>query len=160
MSLIHGDARDGKNKARLYRIWANMKCRCDNPKAAKFHLYGGKGIKICDQWRDYRKFREWALSSGYEESLMIDRKESNKDYEPNNCRWVTVKESARNVSHVHPITAFGETKLAGEWAEDPRCVVKQDTLRCRIFRYGWKPEEAIVRPAMQVEERFRSRAAA
>ena len=63
---------------RLYRIWTNMKTRCYNPKFKDWKNYGGKGVKICSEWKDdFNAFREWSISNGYSEELIIDRIDSN-----------------------------------------------------------------------------------
>lgn len=83
----------GGSKTRLYTIWCDMKSRCNNLKERSYRWYGGKGIKVCEEWKDFTKFREWALNNGYEENLTIDRIDSNKDYCPENCQWLTLKEN-------------------------------------------------------------------
>lgn len=73
---------------RLYRIWANMKYRCNNPKARKYKFYGGAGITVCKEWEtSFSQFKEWALSHGYSDNLSIDRINNDGNYEPTNCRW-------------------------------------------------------------------------
>ena len=81
---------------RLYRIWANMKNRCSNPNAGNFRWYGGRGIKFCPEWSDFKSFSIWALSSGYNSTLELDRIDNNGNYEPSNCRWITHKEQCNN----------------------------------------------------------------
>lgn len=82
---------------RLYSIWKGMKYRCYYETSDSYKNYGGRGIKICDEWRtDFSAFRDWAMSHGYTDNLSIDRIDNDGDYEPNNCRWVTMKEQARN----------------------------------------------------------------
>lgn len=94
----HGD-RSLKNTTRLYTIWKNMRSRCCNSNNPKFNRYGGRGIKICDEWyNSYSCFRDWALSNGYLENLTIDRINNDGNYEPSNCRWATTKEQSRNRS--------------------------------------------------------------
>lgn len=82
---------------RLYHIYAHMKGRCYRQTDAKFRLYGGRGIKICDEWlADFAAFRTWALSNGYRDDLTIDRINPDGNYEPANCRWATLAEQSRN----------------------------------------------------------------
>lgn len=86
----------GMRYTRLYRTWINMKQRCTNPKEMHYKRYGGRGIKICDEWiNSFKSFYSWAINSGYKDSLTIDRKDNDGNYEPNNCRWITNAENAR-----------------------------------------------------------------
>ena len=85
-----------KNK-RLYNIWAGMKQRCINPNNSSYSSYGGKGLKVCDEWfSDFKVFQEWALSNGYIDDLSIDRLNNQKGYEPENCRWATTLQQGWN----------------------------------------------------------------
>lgn len=128
---------------RLYVIWRAMHLRCYTPSHPGFKLYGGRGIGVCDEWRDYGRFREWALGSDYADPLTIDRVDGTKGYSPDNCRWATRSQQSRNRSvNLPPVTAFGKTKLVVEWAEDPRCTVSAAALRARL-RAGHAPEFAI-----------------
>lgn len=79
----------GESDTRLHNIWRGMKGRCTNPKAQNYKYYGGKGIKVCPKWEKYITFRNWANANGYKKELVIDRINSNGNYEPTNCRWVT-----------------------------------------------------------------------
>ena len=79
--------RHGWSKTRLYIIWGQMKQGCSNPNYKEYYLYGGKGIIVCDRWLKFIPFRDWSLNNGYSEGLQIDRKNSDDNYEPSNCRW-------------------------------------------------------------------------
>lgn len=85
----------GLSKTRLYRTWCNIKTRCHNPNASNYEFYGGKGVSVCDEWRnDFKAFYDWAMANGYEDNLTIDRKNSDGDYCPENCQWITQSENA------------------------------------------------------------------
>lgn len=86
----------GMNRTKIYSVYANIKYRCYNSNHHEFHNYGGKGIIVCDEWlgeNGFANFYEWALNNGYEEGLTIDRLNSDGNYEPNNCQWITRSEN-------------------------------------------------------------------
>lgn len=84
----------GGSKSLLYGIWRGMKDRCDKPTHPSFAYYGGKGVRVCDEWRAFSGFRVWAIGSGYKPGLSIDRVDSNLNYDPSNCEWVTKAENS------------------------------------------------------------------
>ena len=87
----------GKSETRLYTILKGMIKRCSNPKTEFYHLYGGKGISICDEWlNDFLSFESWALANGYADNLSIDRINGDKNYTPDNCRWADSTTQNRN----------------------------------------------------------------
>ena len=81
---------------RLYSIWCGMKDRCKNDTHIGWMHYGGKGISVCDEWQMFIPFKDWSLCNGYENDLTIDRIDSNGNYEPTNCRWITQSENTLN----------------------------------------------------------------
>lgn len=142
----HGDAKRGKI-APLYRIYYLMKGRCYNPNKPDYKWYGGRGIRVCDEWKEsYLNFREWALSNGYKEGLTIDRIDSGGNYEPSNCRWVNMIVQNNNKKSIPKYEFNGEIHSISEWA---RIIgVKRELLRDRIIRLGWPIEKALTTPVL------------
>lgn len=126
----HGHA----NKERLYQTWKNMHRRCTNPNATRYEQYGGKGISVCPEWSDYAAFRAWALSSGYNDTLSIDRIDGDGNYEPYNCRWADDKMQANNISRNRTFTVDGNPITMSELAE--RLGLSYSALQHRLDR-GW-----------------------
>lgn len=114
---IHGDSGGaivGK-RSRLYRIWSNIKSRCYNKNVRSYKDYGERGIKVCDEWlNSYEEFKLWAISNGYSDDLTIDRIDSDKDYCPNNCRWITASE---NSIRAHEVSCWGRNIETEEYVE-------------------------------------------
>lgn len=101
----------------LYKILAGMKQRCYNPKLKSYKVYGGKGIRICEEWlNDKDSFVTWALQNGYKEGLTIDRIDCNKNYCPENCRWISFSDNAKYKSSTHMIQVDGEVHSGRDWA--------------------------------------------
>ena len=87
----------GKRHTRLYKIWINIKDRVLNPKNKRYNDYGGRGITICDDWKnDFIPFYNWAMLNGYSDELSIDRIDNDEGYFPENCRWTTKTIQTRN----------------------------------------------------------------
>ena len=135
----------GKTNSRLYTIWCNMKRRCYTSSNYEYHVYGGKGVRICDDWlNDFSVFYQWALKNGYDDNLSIDRIDVNGDYCPENCRWATYGEQALNRTDNHLITAFGRTQTIKEWSVESG--IKYDTIERRVNAYRWDAERAVSEP--------------
>lgn len=105
-------------RCRLKSIRDSMIQRCENPKRPNYAQYGGRGIKVCKEWRnDYELFVEWALSNGYKSNLTLDRIDNNGNYEPNNCRWADADTQANNTNRNVFIEVNGISKTAAQWGK-------------------------------------------
>ena len=112
-----------------------MKDRCYRNSCSNYCDYGGRGIKICDEWlNDFSTFKEWALSNGYREGLTIERKDVNGDYCPENCCWIPKSEQAKNRRNSHFITYKGETKTLSDWSKELH--IDRETVRLYEERFG------------------------
>lgn len=146
--MKHGHARRN-NKERLYYVWYGIKARCYQPKATGYENYGGRGIKMCQEWKDsYLSFRNWAYENGYDPNApknecTIERKDCNKDYEPDNCCWVNKIQQANNTRRNHFITYNGETKTLSQWAHEYK--INPDTLWSRLNTYNLPIEKALAK---------------
>ena len=133
----------GKSKERLYRIWNNMLRRCSNPSSQSYNYYGGRGIIVCPEWLNFESFYEWAIDNGYNDTLSIDRIDTNGNYEPKNVRFVSNKVQQNNKRNNHYIAYNGKTQTVAQWAED--LGINANTLYFRLSS-GWSPEEALTTP--------------
>lgn len=129
------------SRTRLYKIWQDMKARCNNSNTPYYHKYGGRGISVCAEWNTFEPFRDWALANGYQENLTIDRIDVNGNYEPNNCRWITNQEQQNNKRTSHFLTYNGKTQTITEWGKE--LGIKPKTLQSRIMDYHWSVEKSI-----------------
>lgn len=124
----------------LYGRWNMMKQRCFNPNNNKYKNYGGRGIKVCEEWLDYHAFKKWSLENGFEEHLTIDRINTNGDYEPSNCRWTDYKEQANNKRDNRMIVFEGKEYTLAELSY--LTGIEHATLSLRLSK-GMTPEEAV-----------------
>lgn len=130
-------------KEKLYSVWNAMKQRCSNENDKAFQNYGGRGIFVCDLWKnDYIAFKAWAESSGYRPGLWLDRKDNDGPYSPNNCRWAEPKTQQRNKRTNVMLSIGGVKKCISEWAEESG--LSFATIKRRI-ELGW-PEDHILDP--------------
>lgn len=142
MIRIHGECR-----TRLYEIWVDMKKRCYNPKSHAYHRYGGRGISVCDTWKDsYESFRNWAISNGYSDDLTIDRINNEQGYSPDNCRWVDMKVQNNNRCNNRYIEWNGERHTVSEWARILN--VDRRVLHGR-FKNGWSVDKTLTTPVQK-----------
>ncbi len=132
----------GLVKHPAYKLWSGIKRRCLNENDSAYKDYGGRGITICDEWKDdFKLFHDWAISNGYRKGLIIDRENVNGNYEPDNCRFVTTTVSARNTRASVFLTYNEETKTQAEWAEITGISAKK--ISRRLKRDKWTIERAL-----------------
>lgn len=134
--------------SREYNSWRSMHQRCTNPAYEYFHLYGGKGVKVCERWADFAAFK--ADMGPRPLGTTLDRKDSNGDYTPDNCRWATNEQQIRNRCTSTLIQFRGELRnmwdVADEHGISGHVVYKR-------LRRGVPPEEAITRPVCRNPKR-------
>lgn len=137
--------RHGDTGTRLYEIYQNMKARCYYEHSPHYDNYGGRGITVCKDWlNSYNKFKKWALEHGYEETLTLDRINTNGNYEPSNCRWATRKQQSRNLRNNHLVSYNGIYKPLSEWCEI--LGINKNSIRKRLVRTNDNLNDALALP--------------
>jgi len=131
----------GKSKTRLHNIWRGIKQRCYNPNRDSYMQYGGRGITMCNEWKDsFESFYDWSMENGYSDDLSIDRIDNDGNYEPGNCRWATKEEQANNRTTSANLTLNEETHTIAEWTRITG--LSKATIEGRLKR-GWTVEKAL-----------------
>lgn len=124
-----------RNEA-LYGVWSGMMHRCEDRNRDKYSSYGARGIYVCDEWHDPNAFIDWAQENGYARGLQIDRIDNDGPYSPENCRWVTPKQNARNTRRNKFMTLCGIRKTVAEWCETLE--ISEYTIYWWLRKYGEK----------------------
>jgi len=133
----------GMSSSKEYRIWRGMIRRCVESKAVNYKRYGGRGITVCKRWRSFEVFYA-DMGPIPSKKHTIERKDTNGNYEPNNCYWATMKEQQRNKSTNHLITFKGETKPVVQWADD--LGLTPSALYNRLNKNKWSVAKALTTP--------------
>lgn len=142
----------GKDLAATRHVWRLMLRRCKNPKDGVYEYYGGRGISVCDEWKDFDKFlKDMGVKP---EGYSLERKNVNGNYCLENCCWVTQKEQARNRTNTKWISIGGDTKSAAEWCEIYDC--NQGLFSARLSR-NWDPLKALTTPPRPISQDWRHR---
>ena len=135
----------GLSTTRIYNIWSSIKSRCLNPKSPSYKHYGGRGIKVCEEWKkSFDDFYSWAIENGYRENLTIERIDNNGNYCPENCKWETQKQQCRNRRTNIVFEHNGEKHILTEWCEILNLEYK--LIHNRIYKLGWSFEKSISTP--------------
>lgn len=147
----------GGTHERLFTVWNSAKKRCETVSSTGYPYYGGRGIKMCDEWRkDYGAFRDWALANGYDDKAKhgectLDRIDVNGNYEPSNCRWISIQEQSLNTRRNHYLTYNGEKKTVSQWAK--QIGAPPSTMYSRSNR-GWSDVKVIETAIKEANERL------
>ena len=138
-----------KDNQKLYKVWSGIKQRCFNPNSNRYKNYGGRGISICDEWKNsFETFCKWALENGYKEGLSIDRIDHEKDYDPSNCRWTDEITQQNNRTNNTLYEYEGETHTLTEWSRIKG--IKPKTF-CTRWRRGYRGHD-LMKPTMTKSE--------
>lgn len=136
--------RHGLSKTRIHNIWKSMFDRCFNTNESCYKHYGGRGITVCEEWKLFENFYKWAMSNGYQDDLSIDRINVNGNYEPNNCRWATMRQQQNNTRRNHYLEFNGERHTIAEWSEITG--IRYNKLKDRVDKCKWSVERALTTP--------------
>lgn len=135
-------------KSPLRTRYNHIKERCYSPNSKSYKRYGGRGIKMCDEWlNDFGAFEKWCYENGYKPELQIDRIDNDGPYAPWNCRFATNKENSQHKGSTRFFTYMGETKNLSQWCE--QFGMPYGAVLARITKYGWDFEKAITTPTRQ-----------
>lgn len=142
---MKGNRKHGLSGHPLHVIWIMIKRRCYKPKATRFESYGGKGVKMCDEWKNnFAPFYDWAIKSGWESGLQVDRfPDNNGDYQPSNCRIATRKENIRSRRNTIFIRYKLQIKPLAEWCDIYN--IPYNNVNGRL-RKGWGVEKSLLTP--------------
>jgi hypothetical protein len=130
-----------------YRIWAAMRSRCNDPKTATFHNYGGRGIVVCERWKSFEAFYA-DMGPRPSSKHTLDRINNDGNYEPGNCRWATRQEQANNMRTCVRLSHDGKTHTLAEWARETG--MSQGALLSRLKR-GWSIDRTLTTPVEHAE---------
>lgn len=135
------------NKGRLRYVYYDMLRRCYKKTDRGYYRYGARGITVCEEWRkDCKTFYKWAKENRYDIGLQLDRIDNDREYSPENCRWITPQENCMNRSCTRRVTFKGETHTLKEWVEITG--ISYQVLSDRIYRYKWSIADALTKPVM------------
>lgn len=128
---------------RIHGIWRNMNYRCYNKKSKSYKYYGERGVTVCEEWKTVNPFVEWAINNGYDDNLEIDRINPYGNYEPSNCRWITMVEQQNNKTDNVYLEYNGTTKTMAQWSKEYE--IRQNVFRKRLLS-KWPLERILHEP--------------
>jgi hypothetical protein len=122
------------SNSKIYKVHSGMMARCNNPNSFKFDCYGGRGIRVCEEWLKFENFYVWAVQNGYKDGLTIERIDVNGNYEPSNCRWIPQRQQYYNQRRTKFINLHGRNISISELKD--RLGIKRGVLEYYLSRYG------------------------
>lgn len=148
--LIQRSTKHNQRHTKLYEVWKSIKQRCFNPNNSSYHNYGGRGINICEEWKnDFMSFYNWSMKNGYKEGLTIDRINNDGNYEPSNCRWTTRLVQCNNTRVNKYVTINNETKSVADWCRHYN--ISYSLVHQRYKRFNWDIIKAITTPPKKLK---------
>lgn len=146
---------NGLSSHSLYGVWFGIKERCYNTENRDYHNYGGRGIKMSDEWKsDFKSFYDWALTNGWQKGLHTDRIDNDGDYSPFNCRFVTNRENQKTKRRRQGHRQYEYRGVLYSLVDLSRLVgVKGNVLWNRIVINHWEIEEAVLTPVKKIKQR-------
>jgi hypothetical protein len=151
-NTIHGCASRRNGEHHLYLVWANMKARCEQPNNNRYYRYGARGIIVEPPWQDFPTFFA-DMNPTYKPGLTLDRKNNDKNYCKDNCKWSTRAEQARNTSTNRYLTFNGKTMILKDWAKE--LGVTHSTI-CLRLKAGWSIADALTHGKHQLKHKDHS----
>jgi len=153
-NVISSNLSHGMSYTKEHKCWAHMKARCYDKNDNRYPRYGGRGITVCDRWRD--SFEAFIEDMGLLPSPKhsVDRIDTDGNYEPTNCKWSTHKEQANNASYNRKITFEGRTQTLAQWSDE--LGIGRSTITARVDMYGWSLDRALTTPARKITRRHTS----
>lgn len=135
--------RHGMFGTRLYNIWGGMIARCGNDNHRSAHNYKHRGISVCEEWRCFEPFMNWALTNGYQDDLTIERTDNNRGYSPGNCKFITMFDQQSNKRSNVALEAEGRVQTKAQWCKELK--IDRGTLDSRL-KSGWSIQDALFKP--------------
>lgn len=146
----------GQSGTRLYGIWEKMRGRCNIEKNPAYYNYGGRGIKVCDDWNnEFEKFYEWAMANGYRDDLSIERIDVNGGYNPDNCCWIPMADQNKNKRNCRYVTIEGKMVTLKEACRILN--LPYQAVHLRITRYGMSVDDALSKPFKDPENTLKKK---
>jgi len=141
----HGRYRHGLSRTRIYARWNSMLTRCYNKNEKYYKNWGGRGIKVCDEWLDFVNFNE-DMGDTYQKGMALERLDNDEDYSPENCKWIPKEEQNLNKRNVKIYEYDGKKLNSSQW--DRELGLQIGTVRARL-KYGWSVEKAVSTPVQK-----------